>query len=32
LVRPVGLTIEQLDENKARMRAYAKSTGMLGEG
>lgn len=32
LVRPVGLTVEQLDENKRRMREYAKSTGLLGEG
>lgn len=32
LVRPVGLTIEQLDENKRRMRGYVKSTGKLGAG
>lgn len=32
LVRPVGLTVEQLSANKERMREYAKSTGKLGEG
>lgn len=32
LVRPVGLTVEQLSANKERMRQYVKSTGLLGEG
>ncbi len=32
LVRPVGLTIEQLTKNKQRMREYVESTGKLNEG